>query len=192
MPWVPSVCGIDGEYGNPAGTSTTDEPLMGPFCGDVRASFGGSGPKNRNGRVVENGLFPHLDSFTEDRQASPLNIPSERASTSSLSKSSTTIPPTFVSFLRHLLTPSGDLSESNYAHCCWGFEASPSLSCSVFVSIYEALLVPSTEQVVKAGRSNSNSTRYKRLHAPLQPALLACTHHHDRSHLVFRARTDQC
>jgi hypothetical protein len=112
----------------------TDEPfgaLMGPFCGDVRAWFGGSGPKNRNGKMVENGLFPHLDSFTEDRQASPLKIPSERASTSSLSKSSTTVPPTSVSFLRHLLAPSGNLSKSNYARRCWGFEASPLLSCNV-------------------------------------------------------------
>jgi len=71
---------------------------MGLFCGDVRASFGGSVPKNRDGKVVENVLFPHLDSFTEDRQTSPLNTPSELTSTSSLWGSSTPIIvfPTFV------------------------------------------------------------------------------------------------
>lgn len=35
------------------------------FCGDVRVLFGGSAPKSRDGKVVESGLFPHLESFTE-------------------------------------------------------------------------------------------------------------------------------
>lgn len=43
--------------------------------------------------MVENALFPHLDSFTEDRQTSSLNIPSEVTSTSSLSRPSTTMHP---------------------------------------------------------------------------------------------------
>lgn len=35
------------------------------FCGDAIVLFGGSAPKSRDGKVVESGLFPHLDSFTE-------------------------------------------------------------------------------------------------------------------------------
>lgn len=157
------------------------------------ASFGGSGPKNRDGRMVENGLFPHLDSFADDRHTSPLNIPSEVTSTSSLSRS---LPPSNITshhFSDLCLLCVAIFIEGNHARLCRFFKASSLPSCIYTVSCsyicLQSLLVPSTDKIKNANRSNSTQCK---IHVLPCSALLANIHHHDQSHLVFCARNDQC
>ena len=163
---------------------------MGSFCGDMGAPLGKSFPKHRNGNVVENVLFPHLDSFTEDRPASPLNTPSELASTSSLWRSSTTVP--LIVFLAFACSEWWSSAESNYARSCRSFRASssPSHNVSYLCVCTRGLL--STLSRVRCERETFVATRYKRCHALPWPALLAYTRHQDQRHLVFCVHIDRC